>query len=83
MRIVMVEWVDSETMDDGWHLKEAFNEFSDDPITPAVSAGLLWRETEHHIVLAQSVSRSCVTGHIKIPKAAIAHMEEVGTASVP
>jgi hypothetical protein len=84
VKVVRVEWLDSESRStDTWTFRDEFQEFADEGLGPIASTGMLWTDCDEYIVLVQSVSPFCISGHIKIPKVAITAMEAIGEVDVP
>lgn len=74
---IRVEWIDSEALSSGWTDKDDFDKFAQESITPCVTVGMLWHETDEFVTLVMSESKDCVNGNLKIPKVAIISQTEL------
>jgi hypothetical protein len=82
LKIVHVVWKDPAFARSGWMIKSEFKEWIDEGLARTDSVGLLAYESDEFIVLLQSAGKSEVASAVKISRAAISEMKELGEIEV-
>jgi hypothetical protein len=78
LKVVHVTWEDPGFATSGWLTLSEFESFIKSGVTPSDSVGILAYECESFIVLLQSIGRDQVADGVKINRAAIRSVKELG-----
>jgi hypothetical protein len=78
LRVVHVTWEDPCFVGSGWMARADFEEWVKADTARSDSVGILAYETDRFIVLLQSVGENQVADAVKISRAAIREVREIG-----
>lgn len=82
MKVVHVQWEDPAFAQSGWMQKPEFEEWVKRGIAQSDSVGLLAYETDDYIVLVQSVGRTQIADCVKINRASVKSVREIGHVDI-
>lgn len=80
--MVHVHWEDPGFAQNGWMHKSEFSEWAKSGIPQTDSVGLLAYENDTYVVLIQSVGKNQVADGVKINRASIKSIREIGTVEI-
>lgn len=82
MKVVHVKWKDPGFSENSWMSESRFKEWAKEDVVQCESVGLLAYETEFYIVLIQSVGDELIASALKISRAAIQSVQEIGEVPI-
>lgn len=82
MKVVHVQWEDPGFSQHGWLQCGEFAEWAKSGIPRSDSVGLLAYESDNYIVLVQSVGETQVADGLKINRASIKSIQELGETDI-